>query len=75
MGSKYQDERNHIDREEYKKAYNLICFDLSPDLDEGGGYVNLKKIASFIHGALRKGTDRNRELCRTNIGEILKPHK
>ena len=26
-----------------KKGYTLICFDLSPDLEEGGGYVNLRK--------------------------------
>ena len=36
-------EGNHLDREEYKKGYTLICFDLSPDLEEGGGYVNLRK--------------------------------
>ena len=35
MGCLYQDEGNHIDREECNKAYTLICFDLSPDLEEG----------------------------------------
>ena len=43
MGSMYQDEGNHTDREEYEKGYTLICFDLSSDLEEGGGYVNLRK--------------------------------
>ena len=43
MGSMYQDKGNHIDREEYKNGYTLISFDLSPDLEEGGGYVNLRK--------------------------------
>ena len=43
MGSMYQYEGNHIDREEYKNGYTLICFDLSPDLEEGVGYVNLRK--------------------------------
>ena len=36
MGSMYQDENNHLDREEYKNRYTLICFDLSSDLEEGG---------------------------------------
>ena len=43
MGSMYQDEWNHIDRKEYKKGYILICFDLSFVLEEGGGFVNLRK--------------------------------
>ena len=43
MGAMYEDEGNHIDREDYKKGYSLVCFDLSPDLEEGGGYVNLRK--------------------------------
>ena len=50
MGSIYQDEGNHIDREEYKKGYILICIDLSPDLEEGGGYVNLKNTGTVSLG-------------------------
>ena len=49
MGSMYQDEGNHMDREEYKKASILICFDLSPDLEEGGGYVNWRKKLVEFH--------------------------
>ena len=43
MGSMYQEKGNHIDREEYQKGYTFICFDLAPDLEEGGGYLNLRK--------------------------------
>ena len=47
MGSMCQDEGNHINREDNKSGYTLFCFDWSSDLKEGGGYVNLKKIAHF----------------------------
>ena len=44
----YQDEGNHIDREEYKNRYTLICFDLSPNLEQVGVYVNLARCTSKI---------------------------
>ena len=47
MGSMYQDEGYQIDRYEYKSGYTLICFDLSPDLEESGVYVNLRKTCTF----------------------------
>ena len=47
MGSLYQDKGNYIDREENKKGYTfLICFDFSPDLEEGRGYVTLRKLGT-----------------------------
>ena len=61
MGSMHQDKEKSIDREEYEKAYT---FDMSSDLIEGGGYMNLRKNwHSFILGALQKRTGRNHEHC------------